>query len=37
MFLQFVDDPFDEYLHRMMNPKESADQLEISALSKMYR
>ncbi|XP_076806484.1 uncharacterized protein LOC143449994 isoform X1 [Clavelina lepadiformis] len=36
VFEHFVDDPFDDYLTRMSNPKEWADQIEISALSKMY-
>nr|XP_026689612.1 OTU domain-containing protein 4 isoform X2 [Ciona intestinalis] len=36
IFENFVDDSFDDYLARMNSPKEWADQLEISALSKMY-
>ncbi|CAH3192753.1 unnamed protein product [Porites evermanni] len=34
---QFLEGPFDHHLFRLQNPKEWAGQVEISALSLMYK
>ncbi|XP_031550935.1 uncharacterized protein LOC116288302 [Actinia tenebrosa] len=37
LFEEFVEGPFDHHLFKLQNPKEWAGQVEITALSQMYR